>query len=200
MADILYTYKNGVYVNLTNRCSCSCTFCVRNQQESVNGEESMWHEREPSLREVKKAMDAFDFAGFDELIYCGYGEPTCALEVLVESAKYFRKKHNQKIRINTNGIGRLYHGYDILPELNEVADAYSVSLNAPEEKRYNELARPAFPGAFQSMLSFAKDAKKAGKEVQFSVVTIISEEEIHRCQKLADELEIPLKVRRYEKK
>ena len=35
MADILYTYKNEVYVNLTNKCDCSCTFCIRSHKDGV---------------------------------------------------------------------------------------------------------------------------------------------------------------------
>lgn len=197
MADILYTYKNGVYVNLTNRCSCNCTFCVRTHQDGVNGESVMWHDKEPDFDEVKKEIDAFDFTGYEELIYCGYGEPTCALETLLASARYFKQNHTQKIRVNTNGLGRLYHGRDILPELNEVVDGYSISLNAPNAGRYDELARPSFKNAFSELLNFARACKEAGKDVQFSVVTVISEEEIEQCRKISDEMGIRLKVREF---
>ena len=197
MADILYTYKNNVYVNLTNHCSCNCTFCIRQHKNEVNGQNDMWHETEPTIIQVKNAIDAFDFDGYEELIYCGYGEPTCALEALIESAKYFREKHTQRIRVNTNGLGRLYYGRDILPELNQVVDAYSISLNAPTSERYKELVRPSFKNAFPAVLDFARDSKDAGKEVQFSVVNVISEEEIKQCSKLADKMGIHLKVREY---
>ena len=197
MGVILYTYQNEVYVNLTNKCSCNCVFCVRSRTDTINGKDVMWHDADPTLEEVVAAMDDFDFTGYDELVYCGYGEPTCALDVLLESAKYFKKKHALKIRLNTNGIGRLYNGRNILPELNEVVDAYSISLNAPNAKRYDEIVRPQFQGAFDEMLSFSKEVKASGKEITFSVVTYISEEEVEECKRLAEKLAIPLKVREF---
>ena len=197
MGVILYTYKNGVYVNLTNKCSCNCVFCVRRKQDAVNGEDVMWHDTDPTFEEVVAAIDGFDFTGYDELIYCGYGEPTCALDVLLKSAKYFKENHTQKIRVNTNGLGRLYHGRDILPDLNEVVDAYSISLNAPNAERYDEIAKPRWKGAFEEVLSFSKDVKAAGKEIALSVVTYISEEEVAECKTLAEHLDIPLKIRNF---
>lgn len=197
MGVILYTYKNGVYVNLTNRCSCNCVFCVRSEKDSVTENGNMWHTVEPTEADVIREIDRFDFTNYEELTYCGYGEPTCALDTLLETAHYFRKHYKQKIRVNTNGLGRLYNRRDILPELNQVVDAYSISLNAPDERRYNEIARPQFDNAFSEMLQFARDCKDANKEVQLSVVTYIDEEEIEKCWKLAEDLAVPLKVRTF---
>lgn len=198
MADILYAYKDNIYVNLTNKCPGNCVFCVRNKKNGVGGADLVL-ERDPTIEELEEAVDAFDFTGCSELVFCGYGEPTCAVDNLVALAKNFRKNHNQKIRVNTNGLGRLYHGRDILPELCESVDAFSVSLNAPNAEKYNELVRPPYINTFDAVLDFAKDAKAAGKEVVFSVVTILSEEEIEQCRKLSDELDIPLRVRTYDK-
>lgn len=92
MADILYTYKNQVYVNLTNKCDCACTFCIRSHQDSVgDSADTLWHKTDPTLDEVVAALDAFDFTGYDELVYCGYGESTCALDILIRSAEYAKK-------------------------------------------------------------------------------------------------------------
>ena len=104
MADILYTYKNNVYVNLTNKCDCACTFCIRSHQDSVGEAETLWHKKDPSLEEVIAAFDAFDFEGYDELIYCGYGEPTCALDILTASARYAKEKYGIRIRVNTKPL------------------------------------------------------------------------------------------------
>lgn len=198
VADLLYVYKNNVYVNLTNQCSADCVFCVRNKKSGV-GEAELVLEKDPSIQELKRELDRIDFSKYGELVFCGYGEPTCALENLLALAGYFRQQHSQKIRVNTNGLGRLYHGRDILPELCEAVDAFSVSLNAPDAEKYDRLVRPSYANAFEEMLAFAVDAKAAGKEVVFSVVTILSEEEIAQCRELADRLEIPLKVRKYDK-
>ena len=81
MAEILYTYKHQVYANITNKCNCRCTFCIRGQEEGIGDAQTLWHKKDPSLDEILAAMDAFDFNGYKELVYCGYGEPTCAWRI-----------------------------------------------------------------------------------------------------------------------
>ena len=53
---ILYRVHHGLYVNLTNRCSCACTFCVRGLSDSVGEAESLWLSREPTYEEVIAAF------------------------------------------------------------------------------------------------------------------------------------------------
>ena len=195
MADILYTYKNEVYVNLTNKCDCSCTFCIRSHKDGVGDADTLWHKKDPALEEVTAAMDAFDFAGYQELVYCGYGEPTCALENLVASAKYAKEKYGIKVRINTNGLGNLYNGKDIVPELMDAVDVVSISLNAPNEKKYMEVTRPQFENAFQGMLDFASECREKGLEVRFTVVDVLPDEEIKASRQLAESMGIGLRVR-----
>lgn len=196
MADILYVYNKQVYVNLTNKCPARCTFCVRNKKDGVGGN-NLVLERDPDAAELKKAIDSFSFDDYVELVFCGYGEPTCALDNLIETARYFKERHSQRIRVDTNGLGSLYNHRDILPELAEVVDSFSISLNAPNKERYNELVRPPYENAYDEVIRFGTEAKKLGKDVVFSVVSILSEEEINRCRTIASELGIPLKVRSY---
>lgn len=197
MADILYTYKNEVYVNLTNKCDCSCTFCIRSHQDGVGDADTLWHKTDPTLQEVTDAMDAFDFTGYEELVYCGYGEPTCALDILTASAKYAKEKFGIRVRVNTNGLGNLYYGRDIVPQLKETVDVVSISLNAPDEKKYMEVTRPRFDNAFQGMLDFASRCREEGIEVRFTVVDVLPEEEIEASRKLAESMGIGLRVRHY---
>jgi len=197
MADILYTYKNQVYANITNRCDCSCQFCIRSHQDSVGEAESLWFQKEPTLEEIKEAMDAFDFSGYEELVYCGYGEPTCALENLLASAAYIKEKHPIKIRLNTNGLANLYHKRNIIPELSKVVDCVSISLNAPTAEKYQEVTRPQFENAFPAMLEFARLSKEAFGHTQLSIVDVLPKEEIEACQKLADEIGVYLRIRKY---
>ena len=197
MADILYTYKNQVYANITNRCDCSCQFCIRSHQDSVGEAENLWFQAEPTLEEIKAAMDAFDFTGYEELVFCGYGEPTCALENLLASSAYAKEKYGMKIRLNTNGLANLYHERDIIPELSKVIDSISISLNAPTPEKYQEVTRPQFENAFPALLAFARKAKEAFAHTQLSIVDVLPQEEIEACQKLADENGIYLRIRKY---
>lgn len=197
MADILYTYRKQVYANITNRCDCSCVFCIRTHQDSVGEADNLWFRKEPSLDEIKAAMDAFDFTGYEELVYCGYGEPTCALDNLLASAAYAREKYNVKVRLNTNGLANLYHKRNIIPDLAKVIDSVSISLNAPSAEKYQEVTRPQFENAFPAMLEFASLAQKTFAHTQFSIVDILSPEEIRACQKLADDMGIYLKIRKF---
>lgn len=197
MADILYTYKNEVYVNLTNKCDCSCTFCIRSHKDGVGDADTLWHKKDPTLQEITAAMDAFDFNGYQELVYCGYGEPTCALENLVASAKYAKEKLGIKVRVNTNGLGSLYNKKDIVPELTGAVDVVSISLNAPDEKKYMEVTRPQFENAFQGMLDFASECRRQGLEVRFTVVDVLPDEEIEASRQLAESMGIGLRVRHF---
>lgn len=197
MADILYTYKNQVYANITNRCDCSCTFCVRSQKDSVGDSKTLWHETEPTLGEILKAVDAFDFTGYSELVYCGYGEPTCALDNLLASAAYIKEKYHLSIRLNTNGLGNLYHNRNIVPELAQVIDSVSISLNAPTAEKYQAVTRPQFENAYPALLEFASLAQKSFRHTQLSIVDVLPADEIAACQKIADNRGIFLKIRKY---
>lgn len=197
MADILYTYKNQVYANITNRCDCSCTFCIRSLKDSVGDSGTLWHKTEPTLEEIIKSVDDFNFTGYSELVYCGYGEPTCALDRLLASAAYVRDKYHLPIRLNTNGLGNLYHNRNIIPELAQVVDSVSISLNAPTAEKYQAVTRPQFENAYPALLEFGELAKGAFRHVQFSVVDVLPADEIAACQKIADDRGIFLKIRKY---
>lgn len=196
MADIIYTYENNVYFNLTNRCTCKCIFCVRKEYDALGESETLWHDHTPSWEEIKTSIDEFDFSKYSEAIFCGYGEPTCAYENLIQSAKYMKEKYPHiRLRINTNGLGELYNQKPIVEELAQYIDAASISLNAPNAARYQEVTQPCFDHAFDALLSFSKRANELFQSVQFSVVDVISPEEIAASQALAEELQIPLRVR-----
>lgn len=197
MADILYTYKNQVYANITNMCDCRCRFCIRSHEDGVGDAETLWHKVDPTLEEIKAAMDEFDFTGYKELVYCGYGEPTCAIENLVESAKYAKEKYGIAIRVNTNGLGNLFHGKDIIPKIAEVVDSVSISLNAPTKEEYMDVTRPKFENAFEAMLEFAQECKGKIPQVKMSIVDVLPEKDIEASQELADSLGVVLKIRKF---
>ncbi len=195
---IFYNFGGNMYINITNGCPCSCVFCIRKNADSVCDNDSLWLEHEPSFDEIKSAFDKFDKSGVEEAVFCGYGEPTVRVEMLLETAKLIRENTDMKIRLNTNGLVRLIHKDFDITRFKGLLDSVSVSLNAPTAVRYNEVTRPSFgEAAFDEMLKFSVDMKNLGIKTGFTVVDIISDEEIAECEKLAEKLGIPLRVRHY---
>lgn len=197
MADIIYTYKNQVYANITNKCDCACTFCVRSSKDHIGESGTLWHTTEPTVDEIKAAIDAFDFTNYNEFVFCGYGEPTCALDTLLEIGKYVKEKYHLPIRVNTNGLANLYHGRNIIPELAEVVDSISISLNAPDAESYNKVTRPQFANAYEALLDFAEECNQVIPHTQLSIVDVLPAEDIARCQAIADERGVYLKIRKF---
>ena len=198
--EILYKVHNNLYVNLTNRCPYACTFCLRQNMDRVGESDSLWLEHEPSAREVIDEFGKWDMSEFDEVVFCGFGEPTEAFDVLKEVAAYIKKTYNKPIRINTNGVGSLINGRDIAPELKGLVDTVSISLNNPDARRYNELVRSKFgEKSFDAMIEFAKECKKYVPDVVMSTVdTTISHEEEAECQKICDSIGATYRIRPWE--
>ncbi len=189
-----YTYQIGsnLYVNLTNRCSNRCTFCVRNGKERYEGYPLWLKGGEPTAEEVKQEIG--DPTKYGEIVFCGFGEPTERLQTLLDICAYVHARGG-KTRLNTNGHGSLLAGRNIAPELKGHLDGVNVSLNAPTEAEYAALCLPQIAGAFAGMLDFARACKKAGVNVWFSVVDCIGAEKVEECRKVASGVGIPLRVR-----
>lgn len=197
MADILYTYHNQLYANITNQCNCSCRFCIRSHADTLGSAQEMWHQSEPIIQDIKHALDHYELTGYSELVFCGYGEPTCALDTLIETAKYARETYGLRIRLNTNGLGSLQHKTDIVPRLATVVDTISISLNAPDAATYQYITRPNLPDAYPALLDFAEKCKKNIPHVSFTIVDVLTESQQQACQQLADTMHIPLRIRHY---
>ena len=193
---ILYDYEDSLYVNLTNKCPCACVFCIRKETDHVGNSDSLWLDHEPTVEEVKKEFKNFDLNKYEEIVFCGYGEPLVRINEVVEVAKYIRSISNIKIRVNTNGLSDLIHNKKTAQMLKDNIDAVSISLNAPNKVKYNEVTKPKFgEKSYEALLDFATDCKKYIKEVNFSVVDEINEQEIQESKELAESMNIPLRVR-----
>lgn len=195
---ILYEYENGLYVNLTNRCTCACTFCIRLGHDGVGSADSLWLEREPTADEVLAAFKERDLSQYKEVVFCGYGEPTEALDVLITAARYVRSVSDVPIRLNTNGLASLSNEKDVPTLLTGLIDTMSVSMNAPTAAEYTAVTNPCFgEGAFEAMLQFVRDCKGRFPKVMVTAVDVITEEQAARCQALADTLGVPFRLREF---
>ena len=197
---IFYEFEGKLYANITNRCPCSCVFCIRKNGDSVADNDSLWLEHEPSYEEIIKAFDDFDKTGLHELVFCGYGEPMERADVLLEVAKYVKQTTDMKIRINTNGLGSLVNERDIVPELKGLVDTISVSLNTPNADEYHRLVRSKFgEKSFDAMIDFTKECTKYIPNVVMTTVeTTITHEEEKQCQEICDRVGAKYRIRPWE--
>ena len=179
-----------VYVNLTNSCTNSCIFCLRNQKNDVCGKE-MWHDDEYSLDDIIAQFQSFEKSA-KEVVFCGYGEPFLRKEMMKSFCKYLRQNYPKiKIRVNTNGHANAIYKTDIPSEFKGLVDSVSVSLNASDEYEYNEICNPKIPNAYESMKEFTKSCVKSGMDVSMSVVTgfdKIHEIDVQKCEEIAHSL------------
>lgn len=202
MADIIYIFDNTPYFNITNKCPCSCSFCIRNEKDTVGQAKSMWHNRQPDFEDIKSAIDSFDWSGYRNAVFCGYGEPTSELELLIKSATYLKEKYpGIKLRLNTNGLSDLINGRKTAGEICKVIDSVSVSLNEVTSEKYDQITKNRFPGrAFDAMLKFTSDCVKCGIEVKMTVVDVISKEDIEKARIICEGTGAKFRVREFVKK
>ena len=199
---ITYQVKQSVYVNLTNRCPCACRFCLRNNGAGVFGSGPLWLEREPTLDEVTASLDEWDYARFREVVFCGYGEPTERLDVLLAAAAHLKRRDAAlRVRVNTNGLSDLINGKSTAALFAGKVDCLSISLNTDDAAEYLDVCRPKFgAAAYPAMLAFAKEAAAVVPEVVMTVVgePVTNLEKQARCRAVAESLGARLRVRPYE--
>lgn len=197
---ILYKVHNNLYVNLTNKCPCACTFCLRQTRDAMDDSGPLWLSHEPTAAEVITEFKHFDLSEFEEIVFCGFGEPTEALSVLLEVASYIKSHYPNPIRINTNGLGNLIHGKDITPMFKGLIDTVSISLNTPDADTYHKLVRSRFgEQSFRSMLDFAKECTKYIPNVVMTTVeTTITKDEEAQCAQICESLGVKYRIRPWE--
>ena len=196
---ILYELGSNLYVNLTNRCPCRCSFCIRQKSKSVGTGDDLWLEHEPDFDEVIQAFGQKELSRYQTVVFCGYGEPLERIDLLLAVCKYLKEKDPDcMIRVNTTGLSDLIHGFPTACLLRHLVDSVSISLNAPDAASYNRLCRPSFgEAAFDAMLTFARECKRLLPEAVLSVVDCISEQELAECKRVAREAGLPLRIREY---
>jgi TatD DNase family protein len=188
--EIAYKIRDNLYLNITNRCTNSCAFCIRFHSDYVKGHNLRLLD-EPTEEEVKQAIG--DPAQYQEIVFCGYGEPLLRLD-LVKNVAQWIKLRNGKVRINTNGHGNLIYGRNILPELQGIVDSLSISLDAQDKIIYDKICKPSFKNAYEGVLSFIREAQKFIPDIQVTAVTLPGVD-IEECRRVAGELGVRLRVR-----
>lgn len=199
MSNILvYELENKIYINLTNRCTNDCIFCLRNDKDDVCGQ-ALWLDDENSTSEdVIKQLETFE--PHDEIIFCGYGEPMLKFDVLKEVARYIKIKHpDTKIRVNTNGHANYVYKRNLVSELKGLVDEFSVSLNGATKEEYNELSQPKFDEAYEEVKKFIKACSDENIQVVASVVEGYKGKhlDLKTCEQIATNLGAKFRVREW---
>lgn len=202
METITYEYGDSLYVNLTNRCDCACVFCLRhNGHKGSIYADDLWLDHEPTRLEALDDLLKRDLASYPEIVFCGFGEPTCRIDDILWLVDEMKKAVPDlpPIRINTNGHANLIHGRDVTPELAGRVDVLSISLNGSTCEEYVRVTRPRDGDkAWEAMLDFTR---RAAQYVPKVVMTIVnkdkSPEEIEACRVLCESLGATLRVREY---
>lgn len=199
MSNILvYSLENKIYINLTNRCTNDCIFCLRKDKDDVCGQELWLDSEDFPAEDVIAQLKNFEIS--KEVVFCGYGEPLLKLDVLKKVAKYLKDNYPDiKIRINTNGHANFIYKKNIVPELVGLIDEISVSLNASTSEEYNELSQPKFENAYDEVKEFIKCCSEAGIKTDASIVDGYKGRrlDVDKCKKIANELGAELRVREW---
>ncbi|MDA8105594.1 MAG: YchF/TatD family DNA exonuclease [Nitrospiraceae bacterium] len=190
-AEIAYQIRDSLYLNITNRCTNACSFCVKFRSDFVKGHR-LRLSQEPTEEEITLSIG--DPSLYKEVVFCGYGEPLERLDAVKDVARWI-KERGGRVRINTNGHSNLIHGRDILPELKGIVDSISVSLDAHDEATYNRLCKPAYKNAYAEIIRFIRQAKEFIPEVQATVVELEGVD-IEKCREIAAQLGVKLRIRK----
>lgn len=166
MDSIVYPIGDSLYLNITNRCTNECPFCIRNQSRRFNQKYELWLDKEPTVEEIMAAIG--DLTKYKQIVFCGYGEPTIRLDVIKEVAaklKVESRKSKVEIRIDTNGTANLFWGRNILPELKGLIDSISISLNAENAEVYERICRPLYgQQTYEAIIDFIREAKSISRK------------------------------------
>lgn len=197
---ITYIVEDKLYVNITNKCSNRCEFCIRNNGDGAYGSDSLWLEREPTRDEIIDSIFSRDLTVFPELVFCGYGEPTYRLDDIIYVAKAVKERYPEmKIRINTNGHSDLIQGRNTAPDYEGIIDIVSISLNTPSAERYQQICHSIYgEESFEALLRFASEVKHYVPTVLLSAVKeTLTPDEIEQCRMICSDLEVTLRLRDY---
>ena len=190
---ISYEAFGNLYLNITNRCTNACSFCVKFRSDFVKGHR-LRLDGEPTEEDIRKEIA--DPSAYSEIVFCGYGEPLQRLDV-VKNISGWIKQNNGRVRINTNGHANMIHKRDVLPELKGIVDSISISLDAQDEATYNRICKPAYRNAYQEVVRFIEQAKEFIPEVQITVVELEGVD-IKRCREMAERMGVKFRLRKFD--
>lgn len=195
---ITYTLGHSLYINVTNKCTNTCDFCVRNNGSGIGSADSLWLDREPTKEEIFEDISKRKLSEFKEIVFCGYGEPLIRLYDVLWVCKKVKEITDIPIRVDTNGQANLIFKENVTEGFKGLIDTISISLNAKNAEDYDKMCHSTFgEDAFYSIIKFAQDCKKYVNEILFTVVSTLPKDDIEQCRKIAEEIGVKFRIREY---
>ncbi|MDF0534002.1 TatD family nuclease-associated radical SAM protein [Shewanella sp. A32] len=182
-ATLVYDIHDSRYLNITGRCTLRCRFCPKNNGSKQVHQYQLALDHQPTADEIIPLLG--DVHQYAEYVFCGYGEPTLNLATLLTVATEI-KQRGGRVRVNTDGLGNLFHRRNILPELSQCVDALSVSLNAQNEQLYLQHCMPKLKGSWQAVNDFIRLAPQYIADVQVSAIDGLEGVDIAACRAIVD--------------
>ena len=192
MDTIAYTLHGNCYLNITSRCTLRCRFCPKHNRNWVVQDYDLTLRHEPEREEILNALG--DPTRYHEVVFCGLGEPTQRLDVLLDVARAV-KQQGGHVRINTDGLANLIHGRDVTPELAKCVDRVSISLNAQNADVYEQHTHPKMHNTYPAMLDFVRRARDSGMDVTVTAIDGLDGVDIDACHEIADKLGVAFRRR-----
>ena len=189
---LAYELHGNCYLNITYHCTLRCAFCPKFNGTWEVQNYDLRLPAEPTVEQVLQAIGKPE--RYREIVFCGLGEPTRRLDVLLAVARTM-KDAGKPVRVNTDGLANLVHGRDVVPELAEVVDTVSISMNAQDASVYERHTRPTLEGAFPAMLDFAARARDAGIDVSLTAIDGLEGVDMDACRAIAEELGVGFRRR-----
>ncbi|WP_250658563.1 TatD family nuclease-associated radical SAM protein [Alkalimarinus coralli] len=191
-STIVYTIRDSLYINLNNRCTLKCSFCPK-----FNGSWQV-HDYDLALDHKPSAEEVIDEIGdptqYDEVVFCGFGEPTLRLQELISVARWVKQKGGN-VRVNTDGLANLAHKRNVLPELADCVDSLSISMNGQNEEVYNQHCKPGLNKSWHNMMGFLAAAPSYIEDVTATAIEGLEGVDIDACEKLAKSLGVKFRKR-----
>ncbi len=191
---IAYPLHGKCYLNITSRCTLACSFCPKAQHRWAVGDANLYLPREPAVSELLAAVG--DASRYDEVVFCGLGEPTLRLYDMLEMAGGLKEQGARRVRVDTDGLANLVYRRDVTPDLEGFIDALSISLNAQNEEIYNRYCRPSLPGAYAALLDFTDRARDFVPDVRLTAIEGLPDIDIPACAAIAHRLGVAFYARR----